>query len=137
MPNFNPTKDETPSVQGRGFQETDQNGQANSNKPARFLGTDNPRYLRILAALLARPQLREEIDTVAGASNGPDAILNIRDLFTDGLGKVKHLTCTRINFIDRDGKICKPGVYSLGEQARKLIYSWMARRNTQGGPHHV
>ena len=63
-------------------------------KPAEFVGTDNPRYLRILAALLARPQLREEIDTVAGASNGPDAILQIRDLFTDGLGKVKHLMPT-------------------------------------------
>jgi len=100
----------------------------------KFLGTDNPRYLRIIAALLARPQLREEIDTVAGASNGPDAILNIRDLFTDGLGKVKHLTCTRINFTDRDGKLCRPGVYSLGEQARRLIYSWMASRKT-GGAH--
>lgn len=93
-----------------------------------FIGTDNPRYLRIIAALLARPQLREEIDTVAGASNGPDAILNIRDLFTDGLGKDKHLTCTRIKFIDRDGKVCRPGVYSFGEQGRKMIYSWMAKR---------
>ena len=93
-----------------------------------FIGTDNPRYLRILAALLARPQLREEIDAVSGASNGPDAILNIRDLFSDGHGKDKQLTCTRINFIDRDGKVCKPGVYSLGDQGRKLIYAWVAKR---------
>ena len=98
----------------------------------KFLGTDNPRYLRILAALLARPQLREEIDTVAGASNGPDAILQIRDLFSDGQGKDKHLTCTRLNFLDRDGKPCRPGVYSLGDQARRMVIQWITKRNSGG-----
>jgi hypothetical protein len=93
----------------------------------KFFGTDNPRHLRVLAALLARPQLREEIDTMAGASNGPDAILQICDLFSDGLGKDKHLACTRLNFLDRDGKPCRPGVYSFTAKDRRLIWAWQAR----------
>ena len=59
----------------------------NSN---RFIGTDNPRYLRIIAELLLRPLLREAVDSVAGVSNGPEAISQIRALFLDGHGK-EHL----------------------------------------------
>ncbi len=40
-----------------------------SKPAATFCGTDNPRYLRILAALLTRARTREEIDRIAGASN--------------------------------------------------------------------
>jgi hypothetical protein len=47
--------------------------QGESKPAASFLGTDNPRYLRILAALLARSRSREEIDHIAGASNGPSS----------------------------------------------------------------
>ena len=42
-----------------------------SKQPATFLGTNNPRYLRLLAALLARARAREDVDRIAGASNGP------------------------------------------------------------------
>lgn len=71
-----------------------------------FAGTDNPRHLRVLQALLQRPLCREELDSVAGASNGPDLVAKLHRL---GL----EVPCTRINFIDRDGKPCRPGVYKL------------------------
>lgn len=119
-------KNETPSGQGKGLQGERQNGRHNSKGPARFLGTDNPRHLRAIQALLTRPMPREQIDQVAGCSNGPDLISAIRNLFSDGLGKDKHLTCTRIKFIDRDGKPCRPGVYSFGAHARRMIYRWLA-----------
>lgn len=96
-------------------------------KPARFLGTDNPRYLRAIQAVLTRPIPRQQLDDIAGCANGPDAILQIRALFTDGKGK-EHLPCKRITFIDRDGNPCKPGVYSLTTMGRKLIYAWIAKR---------
>ncbi len=48
---------------------------------AKFLGTDNPRELRVIQALLTRPRRREDVDAIAGASNGPDLISNLRDLF--------------------------------------------------------
>lgn len=90
-----------------------------------FIGTDNPRYLRIIAALLKRPLLREAVDTVGGVSNGPQAISKIRDLFLDGCGK-QHLYCTPIDCIDRDGEPCRPGVYSLSELGRQMILEWLA-----------
>ena len=43
--------------------------------------------------------------------------------------------CQRIRFIDRDGFICRPGVYSLTTADRRKIYSWMATRGKQGASH--
>jgi hypothetical protein len=37
----------------------------NSPEIPRFIGTTNPRHLRVIAALLERPLLREELDRVA------------------------------------------------------------------------
>ena len=66
--------------------------QRRKSTPRRFEGTENPRYLRILAALLARARTREEIDRTAGASNGPAAIAELRAL---GLPKPAYLPCVR------------------------------------------
>ena len=96
-------------------------------KPAEFVGTANPRYLRAIQALLTRPVPRQQLDEIVGCANGPDAILNIRDLFTDGRGK-QHLTCQRIDFVDRDGNLCKPGIYSFAATGRRMIYAWIAKR---------
>ncbi|MBO1006321.1 hypothetical protein IPV27_01455 [Acidovorax sp. SD340] len=93
-----------------------------------FTGTDNPRHLRAIAVLLRRPVPREQIDSIAGCSNGPDLIADLR---RRGLGD-DHLPCERIKFIDRDGNLCRPGVYSLTEKGRRMVYAWMAKRK-QGG----
>ena len=89
-----------------------------------FAGTDNPRDLRILNVLLHRPVSREELDYIAGCTNGPDLVAGLR---SHGLGK-EHLPCKRINFVDRDGYTCRPGVYSLTEKGRRMVYAWMDRR---------
>ena len=100
-------------------------GKAESSAPNRlkFTGTDNPRHLRVLYALLSRPRRREDIDSIAGCSNGPELIADLR---RRGLGE-EHLPCERIRFIDRDGYPCRPGVYSLSEQGRRAIYTWLAK----------
>ncbi len=116
----------TPSTVA-GALETDST-HANSIKPSRFLGTDNPRYLRAIQALLTRPTPRKQLDQIAGCANGPALISELRDL---GLTK-ENLPCQRINFIDRDGKVCKPGIYSFTEKGRRMIYAWLASRK-QGG----
>lgn len=90
---------------------------------AHFTGTDNPRHLRVIHALLSRPRRREDIDSIAGCSNGPELIAELR---RRGLGET-HLPCERIRFIDRDGYPCRPGVYSLTEQGRRAIYTWLAK----------
>lgn len=120
--------DETPSGQGKGFQNSQQSRQGDFTPPARFAGTDNPRYLRALAALLRRPMPREALDHEAGCANGPALIAELRDL---GLTQ-ENLPCERIRFIDRDGKVCRPGVYSLTAKGRRMIYAWLTQRK-QGG----
>ena len=134
MNNSSP-KDETPSVRGEGF--PDQNTHAAIVPPApkisKFAGTDNPRYLRLLAAFLQRPLPREAVDSIAGAANGPDAISQIRDLFPPG-ARNEFIDCTRVTFDDRDGKPCHPGVYSLTTKARRLIIQWFATLRQGGAP---
>ena len=93
-----------------------------------FSGTDNPRHLRTIAALLRRPISRQELDSVAGCANGPALVSDLRDL---GLGD-DNLQCERIKFIDRDGNVCRPGVYSFSEKGRRMIYAWMARLQKGG-----
>lgn len=116
-----------PSQVQNAFQNLNQ--QFDSTKPARFLGTDNPRHLRVLHALLQRPRRREDVDSIAGCSNGPDLIAALRAL---GLDAIKHLTCTRIKFLDRDGLPCNPGIYSLTEAGKRLVWAWLARMRKGG-----
>ena len=90
-----------------------------------FTGTDNPRHLRAIAALLRRPMPRESLDTEAGCSNGPELVAELR---RRGL----ELPCERINFVDRDGFICRPGVYFLTTTDRRKVRQWQARRMKPG-----
>ncbi|OYY21926.1 MAG: hypothetical protein B7Y69_08275 [Sphingobacteriia bacterium 35-40-8] len=92
-----------------------------------FTGTDNPRHLRALAVLLRRPVPREQLDSLAGASNSPELVAELRRRGLD-------VPCERIRFIDRDGCPCRPGVYSLTIADRRMVYAWMAKRQ-QGGKH--
>lgn len=65
---------------------------------------------------------------MAGCSNGPDLVAELR---SRGLPMEDCLVCERIKFIDRDGNICRPGVYSLTEKGRHLVRVWLARRQRQ------
>lgn len=51
---------------------------ANSNTQNKFTGTDNPRHFRAIHALLTRPQRREHLDAVAGCSNSPELVAELR-----------------------------------------------------------
>lgn len=88
--------------------------------------TDNPRHCRALALLLQRPAKREELDRAAGCSNGPELVAELR---RRGL----ELPCERVDAIDRDGRHCKPGIYSLSNKDRRRINAWLRRR--EGGRH--
>ena len=85
-----------------------------------FTGTDNPRHLRALTVLLRRPVPREQLDSLAGASNSPELVAELR---RRGL----EVPCERIRFIDRDGFTCRPGVYSLTTADRRMVYAWQAK----------
>ena len=90
--------------------------------PARFTGTDNPRHLRVIQALMTRPLPREQLDSVAGASNGPELVAELR---RRGL----ETPCTRTKKKDRDLFDCWPGVYHFTQQDRRRVRAWLAKRS--------
>ena len=89
--------------------------------PACFVGTENPRHLRVIQALRVRPLPREQLDRVAGCSNGPELVAELR---RRGL----NLPCARTKKMDRDLFDCFPGVYHLDESDRRKVNLWLADR---------
>jgi hypothetical protein len=85
-----------------------------------FIGTDNPRHIRALNAMLMGPIMREELDQIAGCSNGPDLIDDLRER---GL----EVRCKRLNKSDRDGRYCRPGQYQLTTNDYQLVANWFNR----------
>lgn len=87
--------------------------------------TITPRHRRILLALLVRQQTREEIDRIAGASNGPDEVLRIRHQF--GLS----IPCQRKGSKDRDGHPVQVGIYRLTDADRTTARRLLANAKEQ------
>ena len=87
----------------------------------RFSGTNNPRYLRVIQALMTRPLTREHLDQVAGCSNGPELVAELR---RRGL----EVPCARTKKKDRDLFDCWPGVYHFTQTDRRRVNAWLTRR---------
>jgi hypothetical protein len=98
--------------------------QGDSRTGAAFLGTDNPRHLRVIQAVKVRPVPREELDRVAGCSNGPALVADLRAL---GL----ELPCTRLRTLDRDMFETFPGVYALTPGDRRKLNAWLRQRDAR------
>lgn len=98
---------------------------ANSGAPVqgrrKFIGTDNPRHLRVLLELLRRNLWREEVDSVGGASNGPDLVADLR---SRGL----EVPCKLVTVKDCDGLPVRAGVYSLTASDHNLFYRWLGNK---------
>lgn len=92
--------------------------------PSKFSGTDNPRHLRVIHSSLVRPRKREEIDRIAGASNGPELVAELR---RRGL----EFPCDRVPAIDRDGYPIRYGVYHLTDTDRRKLAAWMRQGGAQ------
>lgn len=79
----------------------------------------SPRENRTLEALKNTygPIFREQIDRIAGASNGPGIIRRLRQKVTgyDGIETI------RAESIDRDGQRCRPGLYRLTDLGRERV----------------
>ena len=93
---------------------------------ARFTGTDNPRQLRAIAALLRRPTPRAQLDDIVGCANAPELMAELRRRGLDA-------PCERIHFVDRDNRVCRPGVYSFTLSDRRKLYRWIASRKATNG----
>ena len=99
--------------------------QGDSKATASFLGTDNPRHLRVLQAVSVRPIPREQLDQVAGCANGPELVAELR---RRGL----QMPCTRTKRKDRDLFDCWPGVYHFTQGDRRKVNAWKRERASKG-----
>ncbi|MFI3187396.1 MAG: hypothetical protein QX198_15585 [Methylococcaceae bacterium] len=72
-----------------------------------------PREKRAVIALLAAPIMREQLDTITGASNSPELVAGLR---RRGLSAL----CERMKFLDRDGRVCRPGRYHFSAEDKIL-----------------
>ena len=126
MKKISTQKGETRSGQGSGLLYTQQIVQIDVTAPAHFTGTDNPRHLRTIQALMTRPITREHLDQIAGCSNGPELVAELR---RRGL----EVPCARTKKKDRDLFDCWPGVYHFTQQDRRRVRAWLAKRSRGEG----
>jgi len=85
-----------------------------------------PRQRRVLAAMVDSPGImRETLDAIAGASNGPELVRGLRAM---GLA----IKCDRVARVDRDGRTCRPGIYYFADGRSRLF----ARRLLEGEVPH-
>lgn len=90
----------------------------------KFSGTNNPRHLRAIAALMRRPMPREQLDRASGCSNAPELVAELR---RRGLS----IPCERVEALDRDGRPCKPGVYHFTGTDRRKVSHWLSSKGAK------
>jgi hypothetical protein len=78
----------------------------------------SPREKRVILALLNRPIMRENLDTIAGCSNGPELVAGLRR-------KGLSIPCERVERYDKDGNACYPGRYSFTDEDRLITREWL------------
>lgn len=88
----------------------------------------SPRDIRVLQVLPKGEICREALDRISGASNSPDIIFRLRH---------RHgfrIDCVRRHAIDRDGRPCEVGYYSMtDERSRSMARAVLAREAAKGG----
>lgn len=77
----------------------------------------SPRLSRLLSLLLSREWVwREEVDRLAGVSNGPELVRQLRGILGRGAVEMQ-----RVRLLDRDGRVCRPGRYKLTALGREVL----------------
>lgn len=72
-----------------------------------------PREYRLLLTLFENKGLSvKELREIVGANNVPDVVMELRRK-----GWIIH--CKRIDFYDRDGRNCRPGIYWLDDEWKR------------------
>ena len=82
----------------------------------------SPRGQRVLTALLSGPLMREQVDHIAGASNGPQTIAGLRKLMS------LAIPCEDVPARDRDGHSTRPGRYALSTADRARVLQLQLER---------
>jgi hypothetical protein len=94
-------------------------------KPKRFMGTENPRELTVIATLMRRPISYQQLVSLAGGVDGLDVV---SELSCNGL----TINCDHVEFIDRDGNPFGTDVFSLSDKCKRMVNKWLAKRENGG-----
>jgi hypothetical protein len=78
----------------------------------------SPREKRAVNALFNRPIMREDLDNIAGCSNGPELVAGLRR-------KGLSVPCDRVERFDKDGNACYPGQYSFTAEDKQIVRNWL------------
>lgn len=81
--------------------------------PIRFTA----RQSRAVECLARGPAMREVLDGYIGCSNAPEIVRQLRN-------KGVSIDCQEVKSVDRDGKPCYPGKYSLTYKGRMTLEHW-------------
>jgi hypothetical protein len=82
-----------------------------------------PRQRRALAALAASDgQSVKQLQNIVGQNNIPQLMASLRCAGW-------KWTCEIIEVIDRDGHVCRPGIYKLSPEHRKLVTEMVVSAN--------
>ena len=108
---------------GQGNQAADTNIDSVTREQLRRL---QPRQTRLLAALIQGPLWRKQADRVAGASNSPHYIQDLRRL---GL----QIQCEQVKSLDRDGRPSRFGRYHLLASSRRQAHELLSAVSGFGG----
>lgn len=87
-----------------------------------FSGSISPRHLRAIVGLLRRPISREELDRVAGCSNSPQLVAELRRRGLD-------VPCRMLSGRDRDGRTVRYGEYRFTRKDRRKVMHWFRERS--------
>jgi len=91
-----------------------------SNRIKPFVGTNNPRRIRALIALVYRDCVsREDLDNLAGCTNSPDLVAQLKKRC--GL----DIQMREVHTKDRDGRSTWFGVYSLVIEDKYRVRQWL------------
>ncbi len=91
-----------------------------SNRIKPFVGTNNPRRIRALIALVYRDCVsREDLDRLAGCTNSPDLVAQLKKRC--GL----DIQMREVHTKDRDGRSTWFGVYSLAIEDKYRVRQWL------------
>ena len=97
----------------------------------KFVGTTNPKRIRTLLALVYRDWVsREDLDRLIGASNSPDAIMQLRRKY--GL----EIVMREVQAINRDGRHCWYGEYQLAYDDKVMVREWLEASGHAEGAQH-
>jgi hypothetical protein len=75
-------------------------------------------FRAIVVMMKFGPTWREALDKAAGASNSPQIVSELR---SNGLS----IECSRVECLDRDGAIVRPGLYELTYETETAFRAWL------------